>query len=86
MVGTELTASLSDLDMVVESSVTWQWARSMDMNSWMDIDGAGARMRTYTPTMDDDDMYLMVTATYTDGHGSGKTEMAPDGQRRQCRP
>ena len=76
VVGTELTASLSDLDMVVESSVTWQWARSMDMNSWMDIDGAGARMRTYTPTMDDDDMYLRVTATYTDGHGSGKTEMA----------
>ena len=76
VVGTEITATLTDIDMVVESSVTWQWARSMDMNSWMDIDGAGARMRTYTPTMDDDDMYLRVTATYTDGHGSGKTEMA----------
>ena len=74
-VGEEITATLTDIDIVVGSSVTWQWARSMDMNSWMDITTGGTN-RTYTPTMDDDGMYLRVTAMYTDGEGSGKTEMA----------
>ena len=73
-VGEEITATLTDLDMVVESSVTWQWARSTDMMGWRDI--AGETNRTYTPTMDDDSMYLRVTAMYTDGHGRGKEEMA----------
>ena len=82
VVDTELTATLTDLDSVsdtnttgsITTSVTWQWARSMDMNSWMDIDGE--TIYTYIPTMDDDGMYLRVTAMYTDGHGPGKRAMA----------
>ena len=73
MVGTELTAMLDDPDDSVTGEM-WQWARSMDMTTWENI--TGATMETYTPTMDDEDMYLRATVMYTDGHGSGKEEMA----------
>ena len=69
VVDTELTATLSDLDGMVSGEM-WQWQKSMDMSSWMDI--TGATMMSYTPVAADDGYYLRATVTYTDGHGSGK--------------
>ena len=64
MVGTELTASLSDPDM--GATVTaWQWARA-----GTDIDGATSA--SYTVAEEDAGMSLEVTATYDDVHGTGK--------------
>ena len=74
VVGVELTASLSDADGSVTEE-TWMWSRSMTMGgTFMDI--AGATSMSYTPVAADEDYYLRATVTYTDGHGSGKTEMA----------
>jgi hypothetical protein len=56
---------------------TWQWAKSMDMNSWMDIQGATDAM--YTPMAADDGYYLQVTAMYEDAEGAGKTAMGMTG-------
>jgi hypothetical protein len=67
VIGTAVTAMLEDPDGSV-SGAMWQWARTMDMTTWEDI--TGATMETYTPTMDDEDMYLRATVMYTDGHGS----------------
>ena len=89
--GTAITAMLMDADVPVAGSVTWQWSSSDAMDgTFTDIDGA--TMASYTPrdAMEDDPattdmdemyagdvgMYLMATATYNDGHGTGKTEMA----------
>ena len=75
MVGTAITASLSDLDGVDVDSVTWQWASSSDgMDPWTNI--SGATEASYTPVIADDGNYLRAMASYTDGHDSGKTEMA----------
>ena len=75
VLGTAITASVSDLDLVDVDSVTWQWASSSDgMDPWTDI--SGATDASYTPEMADSGNYLQATASYTDGHGSGKTEMA----------
>ena len=71
-VDAELTATLTDLDGMV-SGETWQWARSMDGTSFMDI--PGATMDTYSPVATDGGYYLRATVMYTDGHGSGKEEM-----------
>ena len=73
VIGTAVTAMLEDPDGSV-SGAMWQWARTTDMTTWEDI--TGATMETYTPTMDDEDMYLRATVMYTDGHGSDKTAMA----------
>ena len=41
MVGVDLTATLTDPDVVVEGSVTWQWTRSMSVYEiFENIDGA----------------------------------------------
>ena len=53
------------------TGATWQWAKSMDMNTWMDI--AGATNAAYTVMDDDDGYYLRATAMYSDGEGMGKT-------------
>ena len=75
VLGTAITASVSDLDGVDVDSVTWQWASSSDgMGSWTNI--TGATEASYTPVITDDGKYLQATASYTDGHGSGKTEEA----------
>ena len=71
-VDTEVTATLSDLDGMVSGEM-WQWARSMDGTSFMDI--SGATMDTYSPVATDEGYYLRATVMYTDGHGSGKEEM-----------
>ena len=74
-VGTPLTATLTDIDGAV-SDVTWTWERddAMGFDSPATIEGADSA--TYTPTDDDEGMYLRATATsYTDPQGSGHTEM-----------
>ncbi len=67
--GQSVTATVSDTD-GDPISTTWQWAKSMDMVEWSDIDGATAA--TYTPQDEDDGYYLRATATYSDGLGSGR--------------
>ena len=73
VVGTAVTATLTDPDGSVTGE-TWQWEKSMDMSSWMDI--TGATTMSYTPMTTDVGYYLRATAMYTDGHGSNKMMMA----------
>ncbi len=72
-VGTALTVSLSDPDGSV-SDISWQWAASSDGSNWSDISGANSD--SYTPVADDAGIYLQATASYTDGHGPGKSAHA----------
>ena len=72
-VGTAVAASLSDPDGLV-SNISWQWARSSDGSDWSDISGANSD--SYTPVADDVGIYLQATASYTDGHGPGKSAHA----------
>ena len=69
-VDTPVTAALADPDGNV-SGVTWRWERSADNTAWTVIGGATAA--SYTPVVGDVSNYLRVTASYTDGEGSGKT-------------
>ena len=69
-VGTEITATLTDPDMMV-SDTTWQWSRMATDGTFTPITGATSAM--YTPVEADDGYYLQATASYTDGEGSGKT-------------
>ena len=74
-VDAEITATLTDEDGDIIGT-TWQWSRSttIDDGSFTDIDTATSM--TYTPVEADDvGYYLRATASYTDGHGSGKTAM-----------
>ena len=72
-VGTEITATVADDDIV--STVSWQWASADAMDgNFENIDGADSE--TYTPVAADAGMYLQATATYTDGFDSGNTAMA----------
>ena len=72
-VGDNLTATLGDPDGDL-TDVTWQWSKSSDLNSWMDI--SGATSMSYAPTSMDISYHLRATATYTDPLGSGKTARA----------
>ena len=74
--GSALAASLSDPDGGV-SGESWVWQVSADGTSWTDIDGASGA--TYTPTAGDVGSYLRATASYADGHGSGKSAAATTG-------
>ena len=70
-VGSEVTASLTDLDGGI-TGTTWQWSKSMTMDgTFTDIDTATSM--AYTPAEADEGYYLKVTASYTDGEGTGKT-------------
>ena len=71
-VGTDITATLVDMDIVDESSVSWQWSSSDAMDGTF-TDISGATSDTYTPVAADAEMYLMATATYTDGFDAGNT-------------
>ena len=73
-VGDALTASLDDPDGSV-SSVTWQWARA-DAQDGTFADISAATSAAYTPVAGDAGKWLRATASYTDGHGSGKTAAA----------
>ena len=68
-----LTATLTDPDGDV-SEVTWKWESSSDQTDWSPI--SGATTDTYTPVEGDVENYLRVTASYTDGEGSGKEAVA----------
>ena len=59
-------ATLGDPDMG-ETDEVWQWARSMDMQTWTDIEGATAQKRS--PTADDEGYYLRASVTYRDAFG-----------------
>ena len=68
--GAAIRARLSDPDGGVDG-VTWQWARSSDRRTgWTNI--GSATLRRYTPSGDDQGMYLRATASYADAQGSGK--------------
>ena len=66
-----LTATLDDPDGDV-SGETWVWARFPRGGQWTGI--SGATSASYTPVADDVGKILRATVSYTDGHGSGKTE------------
>ena len=73
-VGAALTATLADPDGSI-SSLTWQWASSPNGNSnWATISGVTAA--SYMPVSGDVGNYLRATASYTDGHGAGKSAQA----------
>ena len=80
---TELTASLTDPDGVL-SVVIWQWQSSGDQTNWSPIPGATGP--TYTPVDGDVDNYLLVTVSYSDGHGSGKTAVGELPNRVRAAP
>ena len=69
-VAAAIRATLSDPDGGV-SSATWQWARSSDRSTgWTNI--GSATSASYTPSSDDEEMYLRATVSYNDAQGSGK--------------
>ena len=76
VLGTLLTASLSDPDKDVED-VSWLWQRSQDESTWTPI--ADVSLAAYTVVRDDQGSWLKAVATYTDGHGSDKTAEAETG-------
>ena len=83
-VGTELGAVLSDPDGSV-TAVTWVWERSMNRGGgWVTIGGAASD--AYTPVDGDEDYFLRVMASYSDGEGSGKTAGAVSANRVQEAP
>ena len=70
-----ITAVVTDLDVVTPNTVTWRWASSANANGpWTNI--PGATDEAYTPVDDDVGNYLQATASYEDGHSSGKSEEA----------
>ena len=73
-VGAVLTATLTDPDGSI-SNITWQWASSPNGSSnWATISGAASAR--YTPVDGDVGNYLRAMASYTDGHGAGKSAQA----------
>ena len=66
-VGDRITGAVMDPDGSVTGE-SWQWSRTSDMNSWMDI--TGAMDAAYMVTADDTGHYLRVMATYTDAVGA----------------
>ena len=83
MVGDMLTGLAEDVDgnpgdalpitdmytQITDANITsWQWAKSMDMNTWTDI----ATTAAYTVMANDVGYYLRATAMYTDKQGAGK--------------
>ena len=71
--GVALTTTLTDPD-GVSGMVTYRWERSAGRSAWTDIVVATAS--SYTLTSAETGHFLRVTATYTDGHGGGKTVTA----------
>ena len=77
----EITAALTDPDEGISGTV-WQWERSSDGNTaWA---GIGASSPAYTPVDGDVGYHLRATASYTDGHGPGKTAQAASTQAVQA--
>ena len=72
-VGAALTATLTDPDGST-SGVAWTWERSTGPTTWVAIGGANSS--SYAPAAADAGHYLRATATYSDGHGAGKSARA----------
>ena len=53
-------------------------------SGWAEI--TGETTGSYTPVASDVDYYLRITASYTDGHGSGKSETAVSSNPVQLKP
>ena len=74
LVTIEFTATLDEPD-EVRGSVTWSWASSPNgASAWTSI--REATRAIYRPVADDLGDYLRATASYTDGHGAGKSALA----------
>ena len=77
----EITAALTDPDEGVTGAV-WQWERSSDGNTdWAGIETSSP---SYTPVDGDVGYHLRARASYTDGHGPGKTAQAASTQAVQA--
>ena len=83
-VGAVVSATLTDSDGLEGAgsgaaaslgAVSWQWARSSEGSTWTSVD-VYEDGDSYTPSEDDEGMWLKVTAVYTDGHGKGKSAEA----------
>ena len=75
VVGMQITATLSEDPDGAVTELTWQWAKAYAMTGpFTDI--TGATSDSYTPGAGDVDMYLQVTASYTDPEGPGKSAVA----------
>ncbi len=83
-VGTVVSAALSDPDglegggsgpAASSGAVSWSWASSPDGNVWTAVEAYGEG-DSYVPTEEDEGMLLKAEASYTDGHGSGKSAQA----------
>ena len=70
-VGVEITADLADPDGSVTGE-TWQWASS-DTADGTFAPIVGATDASYMPVAVDEGKFLQARASYTDGHGIGKT-------------
>ena len=89
-VGTSITAKLTDPDNItssnpdgnVTSNVKWKWATSTVTNIIQRSSTSGS----YTPVAGDQPHTLFAIATYTDGHGSGKTATARSANNVQEKP
>ena len=74
VVGSEITASLSDPDGGVTGE-TWQWAKSSNgFTGWTNIQGATSR--SYTPGRSDAGAFLRATVSYNDAVGPDKSAQA----------
>ena len=83
-VGTPLVAALTDPDGDI-TGTTLAWEYSLDKIHWALI--ASATLASYTPVDATGGNYLRVTASYNDGHSSGKTAQAvPDNPVRNAPP
>ena len=69
---TLLTATLSDPDSVWASTVGWQWHR-LSSRSAAGTSIGSATAASYTPQAADVGRWLVAQASYTDGHGAGKS-------------
>ena len=76
VVGGALAATLTDADGGIVNAV-WNWHQSpkQDEPKWTVIEGAASQ--TYIPTESDGGLILMVTATYDDAIGTGRSVSSP---------
>ena len=83
-VETVVSAALSDPDglegggsgpAASSGAVSWSWARSSDGTAWTGVE-AYDDGDSYVPTEEDEGMLLKAEASYTDGHGPGKSAEA----------
>ena len=77
-IGIELTATLEDPDGVVADSVKWTWHAVSDTDGTQATDANDIDMATsdtYTPM---DEEPLSAKASYTDGHGAGKSAVGSE--------